>query len=222
MPLSVRLGPVCAFLALCGVFGGALGASVKAFWELRWRAWSPTSSSSALHAGFHDLQDATFICMGILLVVVLCRSLLRRGTGRRPRPDRSVRSEAALLAVVFGGCLVWGSRSTGWVHAGTAGVQALVLRFCLLAVHSSLGIVVREIPSSEALRLGWRAALPTGVWLTVYLAGRAAFTWVFMWGLQLRVENGLYLIVPLGAALLEAIVLVATASTMLVLARRRA
>jgi len=206
--------PVAIFAFLAGSsLGGAIwGASVRAYWDLRWRIGPVEGVRGSLLRAFAEWSDVLPIAVGMLVVVGLYRLLLRR------RPGRSLpgwRWEAAAWIALAAAALIWSHpHLSGVRHWGVALVHTAAARVALLALQLSFRVVC-ELGRSGARRPG-----PAVVELILYAIGRGVFIFVFMKALQLRGENAMYLVVPAGAGLLEGILLVLGAGACLLAARR--
>jgi len=158
--------------------GAVAGRLVRAFWNAR----------IARHGIFGDMQDALALCLGVLAVLALHAALVGRKPAQGPLPlARRLAREAAVLLTLYVGSLVYSPYGRGPAFWAGGALTALLLRVCLLAVQLCVA-------------RAWREPL-AGVGL--YLVGRTSFTWAYVAGLALRGENSLYALVPLGALVLE-------------------
>jgi hypothetical protein len=207
-----RPAAVLAFLAGCSLGGAAWGASVRAYWDLRWRIIPLEGVRDSLLRAFSEWSDVLPIAGGMLAVVGLYRLVIRR---RERRADRGWRWEAVTWVALAAAALIWGHSHLSGVHYwGAAVVHTVAARVALLALQLSFRVAC-DLGRSGARRLG-----PAAGELLFYVIGRGLFVFVFMKALRLRGENAMYLIVPAGAGLLEGTLLVLGAAACLLAARR--
>lgn len=176
------------FVVAAAAAGAVAGRLVRAFWNARIARLPLEYPWSALDGILGDLQDALALCLGVLAVLALHAALVGREpvAGRPPAMHRLAR-EATLLVLLYAGALMYAPHGEGFAFWAGSALTALLSRVCLLAVQL-------------CVRLPWREPLAR---VALYLVGRGSFVWAYVAGLALRGENALYALVPLGALVLE-------------------